>query len=285
MQQLSLLEQSRRDDPSCDDRTHVARMAQRVLDELQARPPIDLGMVASYQGVAAVRECSLPNAGCLITDPDSGRVEIRVRAGDHRRRQRFTGFHEIAHTFMPGYQLTIQWRCDPLPSGLAKRELEQLCDIGAAELLLPRRAFVADLRRASFGMDAVFGLADAYDASVQATAHRVVGLWPEDVLLVVADVATKPRDAAGAEPRLRIQYSAARGQWPFIPRHKSIDDDEPLTRALAGELVDERTTLRGFCTEAVAGLDVSARLCPYTDDQGERHDRVLALYRHPAAAA
>lgn len=283
MEQLSLLEQSRRDDPSCDDRTHVARLAERVIDELQAEPPIDLGMVASYQGVAAVRSCPLPNAGCLITEPDSGRVEIRLRAGDGRRRQRFTGFHEVTHTFMPGYRLTVQWRCEPGPRGLAKRELEQLCDVGASELLFPRRPFAADLRRAPFGMGTVFDLADAYDASVQATAHRVVGLWAEDVLLVVAEVATKPRDAEGAEPRLRIKYSASRGRWPYILRHKSIEEGEPLTRALAGELVDEPALLRGFCAEELDGVEVSARPCPYTDDRGERHDRVLALYRRPAA--
>lgn len=279
------MEQSRRDDPSCDDRTHVARLAERVISELQEDPPIDLGMVASYQGVAAIRSCPLPNAGCLITEPDCGRVEIRLRAGDSPRRQRFTGFHEVTHTFMPGYRLTIQWRCDPGPRGLAKRQLEHLCDVGASELLLPRRAFLADLHGASFGMATLFDLADAYDASVQATAHRVVGLWPEDVLLVVAEVTTKPRDADGAEPRLRINYSAGRGRWPFIPRHKSIDEGEPLTRALAGELVDEPATLRGLIASEVAGLEVSARRCPYTDDQGERHDRVLALYRRPAARA
>jgi len=282
MEQLSLLEQRRLDDPACDDRTHVIRLAAGVVDDLQAEPPINLEMVASYQGVAAVRQCPLPNAGCLFTDPESGRVEIRLRAGDHPCRQRFSGFHEISHTFMPGYQLTIQWRCDPTPEALARSELEVLCDIGASELLLPRRHVIDDLRRAEFGLQTVFDLAEAYDASVQAAAHRLVDLWPEDVLLVVAEVATKPRDAEGAPPRLRVRYCTASGSWPFIPRHKSIDEGEPLTRALAGEAVEEPTVLRGFCAHEVAGLEISARLCPYTDSKGELHDRVLALYRRPA---
>jgi hypothetical protein len=285
MEQLSLLEQSRLDDPFCDDRSHVARLAERILNELDASPPVNLAMVASYQGVASVRECALPNAGCLVTEPQSGRVEIRLRAGDNRGRQRFTGFHEVTHTFMPGYRLTIQWRCDPDPTRLAKRRVEQLCDVGASELLFPRRAFEGDLRDAEFGMASVFGLADAYDASVQATGHRVVALWPEDAMLVVAEMATKPHDPGDAQPRLRIKYTTRRGRWPFIPRHKSIDDGQPLSRALAGELIDEPTTLNGLCAYEVDGLEVSARLCPYTDAQGERHDRVLALYRRPASRA
>ena len=283
MEQLSFLEQSRVEDPSCDDPTHVIRLAEQVLDDLQAEPPVDLRMVASYQDIADVRYCVLPNAGCLVTNPRSGRVEIRLRNDDSHSRQRFTGFHEVTHTFMPGYRLTTQHRCDPSLIAPAKRTVEQLCDLGASELLLPRRPFAAHLAEASFGMDTVFDLADTYDASLQATAHRFVALWPEDTLLVVAEVANKPKDVAGAPPRLRIRYSTGRGEWPFIFRHKSIDEGEPLTRALAGDFVDESAPLRGFASREVEGVQVSARCCSYTDNRGDHHDRVLALYRRPAA--
>lgn len=279
--QLSLLEQSRIADPAADDCTHVERLADGLLAELAAKPPINLGVVASFQGVAQVRRCVLPNAGCLVTDRATGRTEIRLRASDHPRRQRFSGFHEVTHTFMPGYRLETQWRCDPSPAPLAKATLEQLCDLGAAELLLPRRHVGRDLDGAGFGMQTVVDLADAYDASLQASAHRLVDLWPEDVLLVVAEPANKPADAPGAEPRLRVQYSSASGRWPFVRRHKSISDGDPLARAVAGELVDEAAVLRGVCAHEIDGLEVSARLCPYIDAEGARHDRVIGLYRRP----
>jgi transcriptional regulator with XRE-family HTH domain len=64
--------------------------------------------------------------------------------------------------------------------------------------------------------------------------------------------------------------------------HKSIPDGDPLGRALHGELVDERSVLRGISSENVEGVDVCARLCPFTNSQGDRHDRVLALYRRPS---
>jgi hypothetical protein len=210
-------------------------------------------------------------------------VEIRLRRSDHPRRQRFSGFHEISHTFMPGYRLAVQWRCEPSPARLAKPTVEVLCDVGASELLLPRRLVAADLRAAEFGLQTVCDLSEVYDASLQASAHRLVDLWPEDVLLVVAEVANKPSDVHDAAPCLRVKYSATSGDWPFVRTHKSIADDEPVGRALAGELVDEPTALRGICAGEVEGLHVSARLCPYTDTQGERHDRVLALYRRPAS--
>lgn len=281
MTQLSLLETSRQEDPAADDPTHVVRLADTMLRELDASLPVSLDMVASYQGIAAIRRCALPNGGCLVTDPTTGTVEIRLRETDNPRRQRFSGFHEVVHTFMPGYRLQVQWRCDPpVRNGPM---VEALCDIGASELLLPARMVRSDLAGADFGLQTVIDLADVYDASLEATGRRMAEMWPENVLFVVAEVGTKPsdHDNPDAPPRLRVRYPYASGRWPFIRRHKSIDDGDPLARALQGELVDERSTLTGISAQDVVGVDVSARLCPFTDGRGERHERVLALYRLP----
>lgn len=283
--QLSLLEESRLRAPGVDDAEHVARVADLLLNELAIEPPISLRIVASYQGIGSILDCNqLPNAACLLTDPTTGKLQIRLRASDPRRRKRFSGFHEVAHTFMPGYQLRMQMRCDPPVRHQAKPTLETLCDGGAGALLLPHRFLAADLAEAEFGMSLLDQVADAYDASLQASAHRIVELWPEDAMFLVAEVQNKPSERCdpGAPEKLRVSYSSPRGRWPFVPRFKSIDPEDPLSRALQGELVDERTTLQGFVAHPVESVHVSARLCPFTDSRGERHDRVLALYRRPA---
>lgn len=283
MGQLSLLEASRLEDPGADDRALVERLSDAIVRGLDCNPPINLAMAASYQGISRVVACPLPNAGCLLTDP-TGRLEIRLRESDHPRRRRFSGFHEISHTFMPGYQLQIQWRCDPPALDPTKPGLEALCDVGASGMLLPRRFFEPDLAAAAFGVQTVFDLSDAYDASLQATAHRLVELWPEDVMFIVAEVQKKPseRNSPSAEPTLRISYARKHGSWPFVRRFKSVAEGDPLMRALHGELINESCELGDFCTETVANVFVSARLCPYTDQQGVRHARVLALYRRPS---
>lgn len=278
--QLSLLEASRRDYPQLDDRDRVVRLADGLLLELAERPPISLDTVAAYQGISEIAYAPLPNAGCLVTEP-TGRSKICLRLGDHPRRQRFSGFHEVIHTFMPGYQLQIQWRCDPPVLDQSEASTEALCDHGAGEMLLPSRFVLPDLEAASFGMATVVTLADTYEASLQAAAHRFVSLWPEDSLLIVAEIGNKPREAndPSAAPKLRVKYGWRRGDWPFIRPHKSFDDGDPAQRALAGELVDERTALEGVSGERLPDVQVSARLCPYTDQRGMRRDRVLALYR------
>lgn len=281
--QLSLLEQSRLADPTADDRIHMRRLAEEIVRDLLAEPPIDLGMVASYQGIASIDVLPLTCSGCLVTDPRTGAVSIKLHAGDSNRRRRFSGFHEIAHTFMPGYRLKTQWRCEPAEVDASARELEALCDAGAAELLLPRSLVKRDLASLDFGLEGVEAISDAYDASIHCSVARIAELWPEPTLLVVLDRCTKPSEAGrpSAEPKLRVTYSRRQGEWPYIKRYKSVDAADPLQRALKGEVVSERATLTTISSETVENTHLSARLYPYTDTTGRKHERVFALYRRP----
>lgn len=279
MAQLSLLEQARIEVPNVSDEERVTLLAAQLVDEMGAKPPIDLEMIASWQGVAKIDVEDIPWAGCLIND--GGQVVMKLRSGDTRRRRRFTGFHEVGHTFCPGFRLEPQYRCTPnlVPT---RPNIEGLCDVAASELLFPRRLVAADLARADFGLDAVDELADRYDGSFESAAHRFVSLWPEDTLLIILEPGFRKEelDAPEAEAKLRVRSAHANGSWPYIPKNKSALEESPLVRALQGELVDEQTTLDGICAP-VAGVDVSARLVPYRRD-GEMVNRVLALYRRPS---
>src|SRR4051794_34047231 len=103
MGQLSLLEQARIEAPDVSDDVRVTRLAAGLIEELELEPPINLEMIASWQGVDRIELADIPWAGCLIND--DGRLLMKLRRGDSSRRRRFTGFHEIAHTFCPGFRL------------------------------------------------------------------------------------------------------------------------------------------------------------------------------------
>jgi hypothetical protein len=283
MDQLSLLEQSRLEEPGLDDAERVALIADVGLRDLEAEAPVDLEMVASYYGVDRIKVRRLPDAGWLVCDSATGRVEICLRDSDSPRRRRFTGFHEVTHTFFRDYRLKKQRRCDPVGSN-GRRDVEGLCDIGAAEFLLPAHLVAADLVASDFSLDLVEHLAGAYQASLEAAANRLVELWPEETLLIVAETRTKPaeKDNPAATPKLRITYAQTKGNWPFIRRHKSIPDQwaEALS---AGEGVDAHgVCLREVCAGEVAGLDLTARLFPYIDQRGVTHERALMLFRRPS---
>jgi len=274
--QLSLLEHARLEIPTATDAERVAILAQRMIDELDARPPIDLEMVASWQGIEKVDIADIPWAGCLIND--GGRILMRLRRGDSRRRRRFTGFHEVGHTFCPGFRLEPQFRCNP-PTP-RQSPIEVLCDVVAGELLYPRRLVERDLAAADFGIETVVALAESYDGSFESAGHRFVSLWPEDTLLLVLEPGIRrEEEGTHADPKLRVRSVHANGKWPYIPRNKSVEAAHPLGRALSGELVDERGQLDGLCPSGPE-VDISARLIPYARD-GERVNRVLALFRQP----
>jgi Zn-dependent peptidase ImmA (M78 family) len=273
--QLSLLEQHRLTHPQASDAEHVVRWADEVIAELGLEPPIDPAIVASYLGVARVETDDLDVAGCLVCQRMT--LIIKVRRDDPAARRRFTICHECCHTFFPGFARQTQFRCNPRIEDERARSLEQLCDAGASELLLPRRHFERDLAKMPFGVEGVSELAAQYEASLEATGHRVVIVSSEPILLTILEVANKPRDKPGAHPQLRVRSSRSNAAFPFVRRHKSVSPGTPLHRALEGEVIHEITALDEICAEPMNDVEVSAKLCPY--GPGRQRLRVIALVR------
>ncbi len=264
--QLSLLEYERIAEPLARDETHIRRLAERLLDEAQVVPPVDVELLASMRGIASVGEVDQPWAGMLAHQ--DGRFLVNVRAGDSPERKRFTVLHEVIHTCCPGF-LEPQFRCNPSES---KTAVEALCDHGASELLLPRRYFAPELADLGLTVESVLELAPRYLASVEATAIRAVDVWPGDAALLVFRHQTKPSEAGTpeAEPKLRLDYAHTSGPWPFVRRHKSVSDGSPFADAAWGELVGRRTDLGELTGDHDTLFDISARLIG---------DRVLAVAR------
>jgi hypothetical protein len=282
MAQLSLLDQARLLDPIGSDTDHIERIAANTIAELDERPPIDLEVVASYRGIRDIHIQRLPVAGSLTPERDG--LVMRLRADDSPRRRRFTGFHEVGHTFQAGYLEMKSLRCpSPRTRTVPANDPEALSDLAAAELLLPSAFFAADLAATAFGLDGVIELADTYEASVSATALRLVRFWPEPTMLLILEpgVRKAERDDPAAKAKLRARSSACSGRWPFVPHNKSAAVGGPLHRALQGELVGETTTLSDLVVDSGPCVQLSARLFPYRDQDGRSCDRVLALYRRP----
>lgn len=271
----SAFEQARVEHPGLSDAALVETLAAKLGQELDLEPPIDLELLASAQGIGSIEVVDLPWSGCLIAE--DSRLRVQLRSLDHPRRQRFTGCHEVSHTLLPGFSTTgVAYRCtpgDPVPAERGSPGLEHLADVAASEFLLPRRHVTADLFDAPFGWDTMFEVADSYEASLEATARRYVALSPSPAALLSLKPATSKRNPV---PVLRVANRALSGAWPFIPVNKSVPEGHPLSEAQHGVAVDEVTEL-----ECLTGVDspvqLSARLCPYFDNEGEQIMRVLAI--------
>lgn len=275
---LSDLEQARLASPDTPDVELVAGLMRDTLEDLALTPPIDHNILASYRGVIRIEQIDIPWSG-QIAPTDAGLV-ISLRASHSSGRRRFSAFHEITHTYLPGFHLQPQYRCEPgisAPVGVwSDPAVEALCDQGAAELLLPRQAFRQDIAGNRVNLQLVEALADHYEASLAATAARVCTLSPHPTLFLTLEPSTKPTEPHGA-PKLRVKSCIGGSAWRFVPRYKSASEGGVFYRALDGEIIEETVELDELTTPGLGRVRVSARLYPYTDEKGEQHMRVLAL--------
>jgi hypothetical protein len=284
--QLSLLEQARIEHPDQRDERLLRRIAEETIRELAESPPIDLEVVAASRGIDDIRIENLDVAGSLTPEPEG--LVMRLHRGDSRARQRFTGFHEVSHTFQPGYRDARQLRCNAhgLP-GVGKPDKEVLSDLGAVELLMPEIYVSEDLAAADFGIETAESLSGRYESSVQASTYRLSSLWPEPTLVVVLEqgLRKEERGAEGAVARLRVLHAhPAGGRWPFVPRNKSAAEEGPLVRAFAtdGEPVEGETSLDDLVgSGGPEGLEVSAKGFDYRRGDGTVRRRVIAIFRQP----
>lgn len=233
MDSHSLLEAARSADPTAADEALIVAISRALVDDLDLEPPVDPATVASYQGIQRIEQALIPWAGCLV--PGEDEVVIRVRSTDGPGRQRFTALHEVVHTFFPGFRYATQYRCTPRPLSTNRTaDVEMLCDVGASELLQHHRHCSSLITAASFDLDSVEELATVCQSSLEAAGRRFVALWPKPCLLVRLERMPKPSEPNGA-PKLRISSTVSSGDWPFLPRFKSLPDDHILATCLEQE--------------------------------------------------
>lgn len=259
----------------------VEAIADRLVEQLEVTDgPVDLAMAASLVDITDVRLVDdIEASACLVTPPGQ-RSQIHLNASDSYRRRRFSLGHEITHTFFPGYALQAQYRCAPIstPRLSADLNIEALCDVGAANLLLPRRLLLPRLGPLAPDLELVQAVSEEFDASLIATLHRLADLSSAPSAVMVLEVANKPSErGTGAPPKLRVQSAMPHGPgWPFILRHKSVLPGDVFDRALEGEVVDEHQVEVKGVTAMPVICDVQARLYPYRV-AGEERLRVVAL--------
>ena len=116
-----------------------------------------------------------------LADDESGQTtlfknnHIIFVNGNHREeRQRFTVLHELAHIVLglPSQHHGSTLTTDVLLRYARRPEEEVLCDVFAAECLLPYRPFASQVADTDISLDAVKSFAQEYKASLTTTGSR-----------------------------------------------------------------------------------------------------------------
>lgn len=276
-----------------DPREIICEKAMLLLQEANfSNDRVDTRVLASLCGVSSIRLRHQEEAGWIYYDGD--RLVIDLKATDSRRRQRFTCLHEVSHTFFPGFREEKRYRRDRVTGRYRMhREEEYLCDLGARELLLPASRFARHLESLPLGIEALFTLAETFDASLEATGIRIAQLSKSPLAIIILEPgvtkAQKRHSEIEAlqpplfalppkvEPpwKLRVKYAATSETFgAHIPFRKSAPPGSIIARALDDGEAEGIGPLRLIRSQRP--YRVEARLLPYASSN-RVIDRVIAV--------
>lgn len=160
-----------------------ARRHTRRLSAADASLPVDrylekLGLQTEF----VIRlDDSLAEDEAGRTVPIGDKHVIILNANDRPERQRFTAFHEVAHVVL-GLPTEHNAKCE----AFARRSPNEiLCDVFAAELLLPGHLARPVVEDSDFGFQAIEDLAQKFSASLAAAGSRFAVLCSRPCFFVL----------------------------------------------------------------------------------------------------
>lgn len=154
---------------------------------LKGYVPLDVEALARW---CRIRIDEAPLDGFLGLYMDLGdRRGMLLKEGQDVRQRRFTIAHEIGHFAIPTHSGRSVEQCleEDVLGGNSTNPIEAEANQFAAELLMPRAVFNADIRNKTPSFGHIPTLADRYDVSVTACALRWVELSDERVALICVE--------------------------------------------------------------------------------------------------
>ncbi len=158
----------------------IRQSVRRLVEELELdKPPFDPHKYAAACGVRKVVRTDMALDGRLVFS--NGGFEIYVRSSHSEQRQNFTIAHETAHTFFLASQ--VKGKLDRAESGIGyftdDDEEEYLCDMAAAEMLMPEQCFTERLFAYGPSVRSILRMSGEFRVSLHALALRMkeLGQW------------------------------------------------------------------------------------------------------------
>lgn len=246
-----LCRRQRTDTPEAAVRGAVAELLRRLG---VTRPPVSLRPILDDLGIEFrwTDRSFRPGTGSATLEvaPGGYRIAVHERAFRRQwRRARFTVAHEVLHALL--YSLI---RDPELIRSLDEnesdhRQLERLCNLGAAELLAPSHWLRHDLRGTDLAPASLLRLYDRYLVSQEVLTWKVAEVLPRGAVVRWRRHARNEREAkCWRVVRTYPRYDRAGGR-PWLPtgatlRHVSMSDDEFEVEALPHVVLEVEVVLK-----------------------------------------
>lgn len=199
------------DDPIQQMISQASAVVLAAYENARAEPGvIDPFALAAFLGISVVPREDIADAR---TVPLGGRrLQIEFNSRQPKARTRFSIAHEIAHTFLPDCHERIRNRLVRTEFEKNDWELEMLCNIGAAELLMPIASFPA-LKDEQLGIDHLMALRRRYEVSSEAILLRVAALTDHACAVFAA---SRQETLGQLEDRYHLDYVIASRSWEIF---------------------------------------------------------------------
>jgi len=234
---LQLLAHYQVDDPVA----LIRRLARAKVEEAKAclwhGPPYEPEELASFMGIQVRPAHDDIRADARIFPDGQGALQLEYNPLTPPQRIRFSICHELAHTFFPDCYEYTRHRGGKTAFDPVHAEFERLCNIGAAELLMPWDDFSVRMSVRPIDGSLVLRLREDFDVSLEACLNRIVDLSDRVCAVVMFEEkyskkelrlgagSVREFDFEGAKqnPKLRVAYSRGSPQWTtYIPKSKSV---------------------------------------------------------------
>jgi Zn-dependent peptidase ImmA (M78 family) len=160
--------------------SEVRKAAELLLNELGISEPseIDLEAIAAYCGAYVVYEALAGSEARIVGSGD--KAFITINSDSRRSRQRFSIGHELGHWMWDRGKMAFSCSKEVQDTFWSGADKETLANRYASDLLLPALMFQARAQRRDATLDTVSDLANVFQASLTATALRLVefGTFP-----------------------------------------------------------------------------------------------------------
>lgn len=188
-------------------------------------PPYDPFHLAELLGINVLPNDDVADARIV---PAAGGLRIEFNPTRPRGRIRYSVAHEIAHTLFPDCAEAVRNRVPMADTRADVWQLELLCNIAAAELLMPLG--YTNLEQEGVDIDNLLRLRLEFDVSTEAILLRVAKLTS---LPCAVFAAARVSDASG-DLWFRIDYSVPSRSWDFkIPSNFIVESSTVLGECTA----------------------------------------------------
>jgi len=199
-------------------------LAMDAMDRGWSGPPFDPLALADLLRIDVIAREDVRDARTVPSEQDAPRIEYNPTRP--RGRVRYSLAHEIAHTLFPDWAEQVRNRSERYELKGDDWQLEALCNIAAAEFVMPIGSFTK-LAATELGIDGLLGEQKKYDVSMEALLIRAVHIRGEPCAMFCAS----PIDKGPNARRYRIDYFIGSRGWKSGQAFRGLLLPEPTVVA------------------------------------------------------